>query len=72
MDTLLYYEVTIQLSVGVKRDGSEKFQTEVYLVDAHSVVEAEAKINKDFKASGVQLDYTVKSIKKSKVLRVIE
>jgi hypothetical protein len=72
MNTQMYYEVTIQLSVGFKRDGSDKFQNETYLVDAQSVVEAESKIIQDFTNSGVTLSYQVKSIRKSKILRLIE
>lgn len=45
---------------------------EIYLVDAQSVTEAEARTVKDFEDSGVQIDYKVSGAKESRILRVID
>ena len=67
-----YFEVSAELVVSIQKNGKEKKQKEVYLVDAMSVTEAEKRVIEDFEASGVQLDYKVASAKESRVLRVIE
>jgi hypothetical protein len=67
-----YFEVSIELVISIQKNGKEKKQKEVYLVDAMSVTEAEKRVIEDFENSGVQLDYKVVSAKESKVIRVIE
>jgi len=67
-----YFEVSVELVVSIQKNGKEKKQKEVYLVDAMSVTEAEKRVIEDFENSGVQLDYKVASAKESRVLRVIE
>jgi len=67
-----YFEVCVELVVSIQKNGKEKKQKEVYLVDAMSVTEAEKRVIEDFENSGVQLDYKVASAKESRVLRVIE
>jgi hypothetical protein len=67
-----YFEVSVELVVSIQKNGKEKKQKEVYLVDAMSVTEAEKRVIEDFEKAGVQLDYKVASAKESRVLRVIE
>lgn len=67
-----YFEVTVELVIAIQKNGKEKKQKEVYLVDAMSVTEAEKRVIEDFENSGVQLDYKVVSARESKVIRVIE
>ena len=43
---------------------------EVYCVEAETVTEAEAKVVKEFE--GYQLDYHVKSVKESKIIKILE
>lgn len=66
-----YFEVVVGIVVGSTKSGKDKVQKEIYLVDAHSVTEAEAVVVKDFENSGVQLDYKVIGAKESRVERVI-
>jgi hypothetical protein len=67
-----YFEVTVEVVVAQLKNGKEKKNKEIYLVDAQSVTEAEARVVKDFEEAGIQLDYKVASAKESRVLRVIE
>jgi hypothetical protein len=48
----------------------EKKITETYLVEALSVTEAEAKVIEDFK--GYTMDFEVKSVSASKIIKIIE
>jgi hypothetical protein len=57
---------TIDTPKGVK----EKRITETYLVEALSVTEAEAKVIEDFK--GYTMDFEVKSVSASKIIKIIE
>jgi hypothetical protein len=66
-----YFEVVVGLVTSIQKNGKEKSVKEAYLVDAHSVTEAESKVVEDFENSGVQLDYKVISARESKVVRVI-
>ena len=43
---------------------------ETYCVEADTVTEAEAKVVKEFE--GYQLDYHVKSVKESKIIKILE
>jgi|TARA_B110001450_G_scaffold110459_1_gene104290 hypothetical protein len=67
-----FFEVTVEVVVATLKNGKDKKNKEVYLVDAMSVTEAEARVVKDFSDSGVQMDYKVSMAKESRVLRVIE
>jgi hypothetical protein len=67
-----YFEVSVELVISIQKNGKDKKQKEVYLVDAMSVTEAEKRVIEDFDNSGVQLDYKVVSARESKVIRVIE
>jgi hypothetical protein len=67
-----YFEVTVELILGKFKNGKDKKNKEVYLVDAHSVTEAEHKVIKDFENSKVLIDYKVSGARESRILRVIE
>ncbi len=67
-----FFEVTVSIVVATLKNGKDKKNKEIYLVDALSVTEAEAKVVTDFEDSGVQIEYKVSSAKESRVLRVIE
>jgi len=67
-----YYEVTVEVVVATMKNGKDKKNKEVYLTDAMSVTEAEARVTKDFEDSGVNLDYKVIGAKESRIERVIE
>ena len=43
---------------------------EIYCVEVDTVTEAEAKVVKEFE--GYQLDYHVRSVKESKILKILE
>mgnify|MGYP000542188015 CR=1 FL=1 len=45
---------------------------EIYLVDAMSVTEAEARVVQDFTEAGVNVDYKVSGARESRIIRVIE
>jgi hypothetical protein len=64
-----YFEVTVAIVVATLKNGKDKINKEVYLVDALSVTEAEAKVVAYF--SNVNLDYKVISAKESRVHEVI-
>jgi hypothetical protein len=64
-----YFEVTVAIVVATLKNGKDKINKEVYLVDALSVTEAEAKVVACF--SNVNLDYKVISAKESRVHEVI-
>ena len=67
-----YYVAKIQLTdevdtpIGVKI----KKMTEMYLVEALSVTEAEAKVISDF--TGFAFDFEVKSVTASKIVKILE
>ena len=67
-----YFEVSVEVVVSTAKNGKEKKNKEVYLVDSMSVTEAEARVVKDFTDDGVVLDYKVVSVKESRVIQVIE
>ena len=54
-----YFEVTVEVVVATLKNGKDKKAKEIYLVDAQSVTEAEARVVSDFEQSGVQIDYKV-------------
>jgi len=67
-----YFEVIVEVEVATLKNGNPKLKKEIYLVDAQSVTEAEARTVKDFEESGVQISYKVSGAKESRVIRVIE
>ena len=67
-----YFEVTVEVEVATHKNGNPKLKKEIYLVDAQSVTEAEARVVKDFEDAKVNIDYKVSGAKESRVLRVIE
>ena len=68
----MYFEVTAEIVVATLKNGKDKKNKEIYLVDAQSVTEAEARVVQYFEESGVKLDYKVASAKESRVIGVIE
>jgi hypothetical protein len=54
------------------KNGNPKLKKEIYLVDAQSVTEAEARVVSDFENAGVNIDYKVSGAKESRIIRVIE
>ena len=62
-----FFEVTVEVVVATLKNGKDKKVKEIYLVDAMSVTEAEARVVKDF-----SIDYKVVGAKESSILRVIE
>jgi hypothetical protein len=52
--------------------GKQTKVTEQYLVDAVSVTDAEVKVTKMYEDEGGSIDFTVKSVKETKILAVLE
>jgi len=67
-----YYEVTVDFVIGMLRNGKNKIKREIYLVNAQSVTEAEARLTLEFTKNPSSLDYFVVSAKKSSVMSIIE
>ena len=69
---MAYYTAKVQLTtlVDTPKGTKEKKATEIYLVEALSVTEAEAKVEKDFGNS--TLDFEVKAVNNSKIIKIIE
>ena len=69
---MAYYTAKIQLTtiVDTPNGTKEKKATEMYLVEALSVTEAEAKVIEDFK--GVTFDFEVKAVTNSKIIKIID
>lgn len=67
-----FFEVVVEVEVATLKNGNPKLKKEIYLVDAQSVTEAEARVVSDFEQSGVQISYKVSGAKESRVIRVIE
>jgi len=67
-----YYMAKVQLvdTIDTPKGVKEKRITETYLVEALSVTEAEAKVIEDFK--GYTMDFEVKSVSSSKIIKIIE
>jgi hypothetical protein len=63
-----YYTSKVQLVDD--STGKPKKVTEMYLVEAMSVTEAEAKVVKDF--GSTMLEYEVKAVSASKIIKIIE
>jgi len=67
-----YFEVVVEVEVATLKNGNPKLKKEIYLVDAMSVTEAEARVVQDFTDANVNIDYKVSGAKESRVIRVIE
>ena len=67
-----YFEVTVEVEGATLKNGNPKLKKEIYLVDAKSVTEAEARVVQDFTDAGVNIDYKVSGAKESRIIRVIE
>ncbi len=65
-----FFEVTVAIKTEGEK-GKIKTIREVYLVDAMTLTEAEARVIKDFVKSGFSQDYNVVSAKESKIVSVI-
>ena len=67
-----YYMAKVQMvdTIDTPKGAKEKKVTETYLVEALSVTEAEAKVIEDFK--GYTMDFEVKSVSASKIIKIIE
>ena len=67
-----YYIAKVQMvdAIDTPKGVKEKKVTETYLVEALSVTEAEAKVVEDFK--GYTMDFEVKSVSSSKIIKIIE
>ena len=63
-----YYTAKVQLED--VSSGKVKKITEMYLVEAMSVTEAESKVVKDFGTT--TFDYEVKAVSASKIIKIIE
>jgi hypothetical protein len=67
-----YYTAKVHLmdEVDTPKGVKIKKTTETYLVEALSVTEAEAKVVKDF--AGYTMDFEVKSVTASKIVKILE
>jgi hypothetical protein len=65
-----YFEVTVSILISTLKNGKDKFEREIYLVDAMTVTEAEARVVKHF--SGVNLEYRIVTVRQSKIKEVLE
>jgi hypothetical protein len=67
-----YYTAKVQMQDEVDTPKGPKVKkfTENYLVEAMSVTEAEAKVIKDF--TGYTMDFEVKSVTESRIVKIIE
>ena len=66
---MAYYIATVKVQDENER-GRITNTNEVYCVEAETVTEAEAKVVKEFE--GYSLDYHVKSVKESKIIKILE
>jgi hypothetical protein len=66
-----FFEIVAEVVVGETKGGSPKKKKETYLVDALSVTEAEARFVGDWTKSGDVRDYSVYSVKESRILGII-
>jgi hypothetical protein len=66
---MAYYIATVKVQDENER-GRVSNTNETYCVEAESVTDAEAKVVKEF--IGYQMDYQVKSVKESKIIKILE
>jgi len=69
---MAYYTAKVQLTqeVDTPKGVKEKKVSEMYLVEAMSVTEAEAKVIKDFQ--GYNFDFEVKAVNASKIIKILD
>lgn len=67
-----YYEVTVDFVIGMLKNGKSKIKREIYLVNAQSVTEAEARLVQNFTTTNPIIEYDVVGAKKSQVVAIIE
>jgi hypothetical protein len=72
-----YHEVVVVVEMKIEIENSKgeskiKRVKETYLVDSVSVTEAEAKVVKAFEKSGFSQEFSVISVRGSKIMQVIE
>ena len=70
-----YHEVVVEMKIEIENSKGEskiKRVKETYLVDSVSVTEAEAKVVKTFEKSGFSQEFSVISVRGSKIMQVIE
>jgi len=65
-----YYNVKVAVSTSASEDTKGKIVSELYLVEALSCTEAQAKVHTDFSEFGN--DFEITSTTKTKVVKVIE
>lgn len=68
MDNEKYFLVTVILKEE-QENGRAKKYTEKYLVKGYSYTDVETKINKEF--DGETMEFSIKSVSDSKILKVI-
>ena len=66
---MAYFIATVKVQDQNER-GRIPSNNEVYCVEAETVTEAEAKVVKEFE--GYQMEYHVKSVKESKIIKILE
>ena len=66
---MAYFIATVKVQDQNER-GRITSNNEVYCVESETVTEAEAKVVKEFE--GYQMEYHVKSVKESKILKILE
>ena len=66
---MAYYLAKVEVRIENDRGRIQKIR-ELYCVEAESVTEAEAKVVKDFE--GYNEEYQVKSVKESKIIKILE
>ena len=66
---MAYFIATVKVQDQNER-GRITSNNKVYCVEAETVTEAEAKVVKEFE--GYQMEYHVKSVKESKIIKILE
>ena len=66
---MAYYISTVKVKDENER-GRITSTNEVYCVETESVTEAEAKVVKEFEGAGVE--YQVKAVKESKIIKILD
>ncbi len=65
-----YFQVNVEIR-DINEKGKVQKIREQYLVDAETCVEAETKVVKKFVDEGNSLDYSIPSVKETKILEVL-
>ena len=66
---MAYYIATVKVQ-DENEIGRITWTNEIYCVDGETVTDAEAKVIKEFE--GYQLEFRVKSVKESKIIKILE